>query len=146
MSTEIHVRTIITDYNSHADEIRRIRNEVFLVEQAIDPADEYDDRDEACVWALSFIDNEAVGTGRLDVEKNGKIGRVAVLVEHRRCGVGRRMMAAFEDYARQSGELNKIWFHAQRSAVPFYLALDYSIESEEFMEADIPHVVMEKKL
>ncbi len=146
MSSKIHIRTIITDYNSHADEIRLIRKEVFLVEQAIDPADEYDDRDDACVWALSFIGEEAVGTGRLDVEKNGRIGRVAVLTAHRRHGVGRSIMAAFEDYASQSSELNKVWFHAQRNAVPFYLALDYSIKSEEFMEADIPHVIMEKKL
>lgn len=144
MTDSNSIRAIITDYDSHADAIRSIRDQVFLVEQQISPDDEYDDRDSKCVFAVAFLDNVAVGTGRLDVEKHGKVGRVAVLSDARRKGVGRAVMIAFEEYVQQQTQLEEIWFHAQRSAVDFYLALDYEIVGEEFMEADIPHVKMTK--
>jgi predicted GNAT family N-acyltransferase len=54
-------------------------------------------------------------------------------------------MQAFERYAQQH-RLSRLWFHAQLSAVPFYLALDYEIVSDEFHEAGIPHVVMHKHI
>ncbi|MEM7477949.1 MAG: GNAT family N-acetyltransferase, partial [Planctomycetota bacterium] len=76
MTDSNSIRAIITDYDSHADAIRSIRDQVFLVEQQISPDDEYDDRDSKCVFAVAFLDNVAVGTGRLDVEKHGKVGRV----------------------------------------------------------------------
>lgn len=135
---------IITNYDSRARDIRHIRDEVFLVEQQISREDELDDRDTVCQHALACINNQPVGTGRLDVEKDGKVGRVAVLRSHRRSGVGTAIMLAFEEYATQN-DVPRLWFHAQQSAVPFYLALSYEIVSEEFFEAGIPHVVMEKR-
>lgn len=146
MNSADAIQTIITDYASHAEEIRHIRDQVFLKEQQIDPVDEFDDRDAKCVFALAFANGSPVGTGRLDLEKDGKVGRVAVLQQARRRGVGREMMRAIESHAREVTRLEKIWFHAQRSAVAFYLALDYEIASEEFFEANIPHVLMQKAI
>lgn len=137
------MQTIITNYSSHTTEIRKIRDEVFLVEQQISREDEVDDRDIVCEHALAFIDSQPVGTGRIDVEKGGKIGRVAVLREFRRQGVGSAIMQAFEEFAQESG-LPKIWFHAQLTAVPFYLQLGYGKAGPEFEEANIIHIKMEK--
>ena len=140
----LELRCIITDYQSFTREIRNIRDEVFLLEQQIRREDEIDDRDILCQHALAFENELPVGTGRLDSEKGGKVGRVAVLSTHRRGGVGSLIMQAFEQYARQQ-DLARLWFHAQKSAVPFYLSLDYQIVGDEFFEAGIPHVVMEKR-
>lgn len=139
------MKTIITNYDSHARDIRHIRDQVFIIEQEISRADEYDDRDSACSHAVVFDGNDAIGTGRIDIEKQGKVGRLAVLKEYRRRGIGRLLMQTIENHALSYG-LPRIWLHAQRSAVPFYLALNYQSVDKEFEEAGIPHVVMEKKL
>ena len=54
-------------------------------------------------------------------------------------------MQALEQVAR-ANNLGQLWFHAQVSAVPFYQSLGYHVVGEEFVEADIPHLSMEKSL
>ena len=54
-------------------------------------------------------------------------------------------MHALEKHAKNS-EFEKIILNAQSYAVPFYEKLGYIITSPEFMDADIPHRAMEKKL
>jgi predicted GNAT family N-acyltransferase len=139
------LRVIITDYASHAGDIRSVREDVFIREQQIAVEDEWDNRDDLCIHVVAYFESEPVGTGRIDIEKEGKVGRFAVRLPFRRQGVGREMMRHCEDYARQSG-LSKLWFHAQQTAVEFYQNLDYKVVSEEFFEAGIPHVIMEKSL
>ncbi len=136
---------IVTDYDSHAREIRDIRDDVFIREQCIRREDEIDDRDEVCVHVLGMLDGQPVGTGRLDPGKSGKLGRFAVLAPYRRLGVGSAMVRAFEQWGAEN-ELEKIWFHAQKNAIPFYLSQGYKIVGDEFWEAGIPHVVMQKDI
>lgn len=138
-------QVIVTDYEALADDIRSVRDAVFLVEQRISPADEIDDRDTVCRHVVVYCDGKPVATGRLDSEKNGKVGRVAVLAEFRRKGIGSEVMRAIEGEARKLG-LPKVWFHAQQSAVQFYLTLGYATVGDEFLEAEIVHVRMEKEL
>jgi len=135
--------TIITVYPLREKDIRFVRDEVFIVEQSVSREEEFDDRDNHCIHAVTYVNGAPVGTGRIDLEKNGKIGRVAVLKAHRRRGIGRMIMHALESYAKDKG-LTRLWFHAQVQAVPFYSNLGYRISGGEFIEADIPHVKMEK--
>ena len=129
----------------HAD-IRRVRFTVFVDEQKVPRELEMDDRDEACLhWLARDAAGIAVGTVRLDVEKDGKVGRLAVLAEARRRGVGRALMEALHDLARERG-LTRVWCHAQTAAVPFYRSLGYRVTSEAFDEAGIEHVTMERTL
>jgi predicted GNAT family N-acyltransferase len=129
----------------HAD-IRRVRFTVFVDEQNVPPELEMDDRDDACLhWLARDTAGSAVGTVRLDIENNGKVGRLAVLAEARRRGVGRALMEHLHTAARERG-LSRIWCHAQISAVPFYRRLGYRITSEPFDEAGIEHVTMELAL
>lgn len=139
------MNTIITDYLSQEVAIRQIRDEVFVIEQKVDRDEEFDDRDAHCMHALVWMGNLPIATGRIDLAKNGKVGRVAVLKSHRKIGAGRAIMIALEEYACANNAA-EAWFHAQTHAIPFYEKLGYTVCSEEFMEANIPHVKMQKPL
>ena len=141
----MRLRAIITDYASRQAEIRQVRDEVFILEQKVDRAEEFDGRDQLCSHVLVFDDERPVATGRIDLEKGGKIGRVAVLQSYRRQGIGKLAMQQLEAVASEAGA-ERLWFHAQTQAVPFYLSLGYQVCSQEFMEANIPHVKMERAL
>lgn len=137
--------TIITDYRSRERDIRYVRDQVFVIEQEIDRDEEFDDRDPLCVHAVVYEHGQPLATGRLDLEKGAKIGRVAVLEAHRRRGLGTLVMQSLEGIASERAQ-ERVWFHAQTYAIPFYESLGYRVCSEEFEEANIPHVLMEKLL
>ncbi len=139
------MQAIITDYATHATDIRMIRHEVFVIEQAVPQELEMDDRDAICRHALIYDSTRPLGTGRLDLEKDGKIGRMAVLRAARRQGVGSLILRALEEEARHQGVL-RLWCHAQFHAVPFYEKHGFDVCSEPFEEARIRHVAMEKQL
>ena len=80
-----------------------------------------------------------------DAGAEADIGRMAVLLEHRRHGIGGRILEALEDAARQRGAPNAL-LHAQNYVKAFYADRGYQEEGETFQEAGIEHVVMRKKL
>ncbi|HEX7081440.1 MAG TPA: GNAT family N-acetyltransferase [Gammaproteobacteria bacterium] len=133
------------DFHTDRAEIRRIRYAVFVDEQGVPESLELDDRDPLCAHVLAYVGGEAVGTGRLDLDKGGKIGRVAVTAAARRRGVGSAIMQWLHRRAEADG-LRSVWCHAQVSAAPFYERLGYRITSDVFLEADIEHVRMERTL
>ena len=59
--------------------------------------------------------------------------------------LGKLIMQALEDHAATK-DFEKIILNAQSYALPFYEKLGYVITSPEFMDADIPHRAMEKKI
>lgn len=132
-------------YTDYQQAIRQIRTQVFVHEQAVPEALEYDDRDCQCRHVLAFDDLNAVATGRIDLDNEGKIGRVAVLAEHRNHGIGVEVMHALHRIARRAG-LSSVYLNAQLTAKAFYLAQGYLPEGEEFMEAGIPHQAMVKRI
>ena len=99
----MRLRAIITDYASRQAEIRQVRDEVFILEQKVDRAEEFDGRDQLCSHVLVFDDERPVATGRIDLEKGGKIGRVAVLQSYRRQGIGKLAMQQLEAVASEAG-------------------------------------------
>ncbi|MCA9284898.1 MAG: GNAT family N-acetyltransferase [Phycisphaerales bacterium] len=121
--------------------IRAVRVEVFVDEQGIAREEEFDDADDRCVHVVVRSDGMPVGTGRLD--RDGRIGRIAVLAAHRRRGLGRTVMVALERAAAAQGS-ERVYLGAQVTAVPFYERLGYRVFGEPFVEAGIPHRLMEK--
>ena len=106
---------------------------------------ETDDRDPFCIHLLALENQEGIGTGRIDLQRSGKIGRVAVLASKRRQGIGAALMARLHEVAKRNG-LNKVWCHAQVTVVPFYEKLGYRTAGETFYEAGIEHVRMEREI
>lgn len=123
-----------------------IRRVVFVEEQGVSRAEEFDGLDERCVHFVARRDGSAIGTARmLAVGDEAKAQRVAVLERARRDGVGGELMRAIETEAAERG-LRGVVLHAQTSAIPFYEAIGYVAEGEVFLEADIAHRVMRKPL
>ena len=133
-------------FESHHADIRHVRLAVFVDEQSVPLELELDDRDPLCVHLVAYDDSGApVGTGRLDVDYGGKIGRVAVLGRARRRGVGTALMSRLHELAASAG-LGSVWCNAQISALAFYEELGYRSVGERFDEAGIEHVRMERGL
>jgi predicted GNAT family N-acyltransferase len=125
-----------------------IRRSVFIEEQGVPESEEIDehDRDPAAVTSavhmLARLEECAVGTGRLLLSyppgTNAHIGRVAVLAEWRRSGVGTAVMRALEGAARQRGFAG-ITLAAQLPAIAFYERLGYTARGDVFLDARIEH-------
>jgi len=134
----------ITDWTRDEAALRAVRDPVFVAEQGVPAALEWDDADRAAVHAVAEDDTgRALGCARL--LPTGQIGRVAVLREWRRRGVGDALMAALIEVARQRGD-PRLMLHAQVKALPFYARLGFVVEGEPFDEAGIEHRTMKREL
>lgn len=123
--------------------IRAIRDCVFIHEQGISPEIEFDGLDGSAVHALLFINGEPVGTGR--ILKDGHIGRIAILSDFRGEGLGSKIVLSLIEQAIKSN-YERVYLGAQKHAVDFYAKLGFTPFGDEFMEAGIVHLSMEKSL
>jgi predicted GNAT family N-acyltransferase len=142
----VHVRTW-TELN----QCFTIRKKVFVEEQGV-PAeleiDEFDASPDACGHILLLSDGQPAGTGRWRPYNtdSAKLQRLAVLVEYRGRGIGKKLIEALEQEAREAGNQFCI-LDGQCHAESFYHKLGYvTISPEPFEDAGIMHVRMRKTL
>ena len=135
--------TNVSYSEEYAPQIRAIRDEVFIQEQGIDPTLEFDGCDADALHALITIDGQPVATGRL--LNDGHIGRIAVLAAYRDQGVGAQVVRSLIKEAELQGYA-RVYLGAQVHAVDFYRKLGFVPFGDEFIEAGIPHLAMEKNL
>jgi predicted GNAT family N-acyltransferase len=124
-----------------------IRRRVFIEEQRVPEEIEMDDDDAHAFHALALLDAVPIGCGRM-VEHGAsevKIGRMAVLPEFRKTGVGARILRFLIDRARIRA-VGKAILHAQLTAEGFYLKEGFSPVGGVFDEAGIAHRKMELEL
>ena len=129
--------------DNNIEDARTVRQAVFITEQGISEADEYDGTDEACVHLVAYENDAPIATGRIMITGDDYvIGRVAVLKAHRgrQLGVG-IMQALINACHAMGGERQTL--HAQLHAQGFYEKLGFTAYGEEFEEAGIPHIAME---
>jgi predicted GNAT family N-acyltransferase len=83
---------------------------------------------------LTKIDNATIKLRQMAVHNNvqGK-------------GIGASMMSFAETVARDKG-YKKLMMHARNTAIGFYEKFDFKVNGAEFIEVNVPHHVMEKKL
>ncbi|CAD5109428.1 GNAT family N-acetyltransferase [Zestomonas carbonaria] len=134
---DLHVR--VADWQKDNADLRRIRETVFIAEQSVPPELEWDDEDAHAVHFLALDGDYAIGTARL--LPDGHIGRVSVVKDYRGLKVGEALMTAVIAEAERRG-LTRQMLSAQVHAAPFYERLGFSIVSDEFLDAGIPHVDM----
>jgi len=135
-----------------------IRREVFVGEQNVAEADEYDGTDGACIHVVAYDGDKPVSTGRVMINPEvgaidpgtGQelthddyiIGRVATLKSHRGRGLAKAVMEVLIKACAIMGGNRQI-LHAQLSARGFYEKLGFVAYGNEFDECGIAHVAME---
>jgi predicted GNAT family N-acyltransferase len=146
-------RTALGLWSELGKDAADIRTEVFVKEQSIPAELEWDETDKVCVHVLVYSEavaaSKAVGTGRLiaPVKPNGpaKIGRMAVLKEYRRQGIGDDIMQALIEHAFDAG-YTTIELSAQAYVQGFYANHGFEAVGDPHEEVGIPHQKMMLKL
>ena len=141
-------RIIVADWNRVMPEARAIRDLVFVQEQGVPLALEWDEFDAVCWHAIAYDSKQRVcGTGRLLPAQQGvsSIGRMAVLPEYRGQGIGASLLIALLERAQQRHD-HAVVLHAQTHALGFYEKFGFIKEGEQYLEAGIPHYSMRKRL
>jgi predicted GNAT family N-acyltransferase len=117
--------------------LRMIRRQVFVIEQQVPAQLEWDGQDEEALHLVAEDEStRAIGTARL--LNSGQIGRMAVLKEWRREGVGGRLLKEILAVALQE-DYPAPWLNAQVSVIDFYTKNHFYSEGERFLEAGITH-------
>ncbi|MEC3034603.1 GNAT family N-acetyltransferase [Bacillus thuringiensis] len=123
-----------------------IRKEVFVKEQGVPLADEFDIFDEIGEQCKVYYHEFPVGTGRIRfVDGVGKLERICILKDYRTYGLGKVIIQTLEEIARNE-QVTKVKLHGQTQAEGFYKKLGYQTSSDIFMEDSIPHILMTKML
>ena len=133
----------IVSWSDKQAELTSVRRAVFIEEQNVPEIIELDGKDPDFIHVLATdTKGRPVGTARMD--RKGRIGRMAVLQNYRRQGIGRKMIQTLMDYGRKNAITN---FHvsSQITAVGFYKKIGFEPFGEEFLEAAIMHINMKLK-
>ena len=105
---------------------------------------ELDDLDKDCVHAVAYDDNrKPVGTARL--LPSGEVGRMAVMKEWRRRGVGEAMLDALTEEARKRG-YRSLAICAPLQAAEFYRGQGFVAEGKVQQIEGSLHQAMRKPL
>ena len=128
----------------------KIRHILFVVGMNVPQSievDQYDCINDICDHFLIKYKNDNVGTIRcLKINDSIiKLQRFGFYKEYRHLGFGSETLRYIEDYYKKKGYYHLI-LDAQVKAYQFYIKNGYQKISDEFMEAGIMHIKMEKKL
>ncbi|MBS1271449.1 MAG: Acetyltransferase [Candidatus Marinimicrobia bacterium] len=146
MPTE-NISTTIARNEQEIQQALQIRRSVFIEGQQVPEDLEQDGRDNECTHFLLWKGNELIGAGRMRrLDGNTvKFERMAVLDKYRNQGYGTKMLEYMLKHARLGG-FTKVTLHAQIDAVTYYERAGFEKGGEEFTEAGIVHVAMNKDL
>jgi predicted GNAT family N-acyltransferase len=136
---------IVQDSQQYEDALG-VRLAVFVVEQQIPRDEEIDEYEDSAVHCAGYADGKPVAAGRLVImDGYGKIGRMAVLKEHRGEGIGARVLEALEREGAARG-LREFRLSAQLTARGFYDRTGYHAVGDVYDEVGIPHIEMRKHI
>jgi predicted GNAT family N-acyltransferase len=132
----------ITSWAEAQSLVKPLRYQVFVVGQKVPEEMEWDEFDEIAWHAIVTAHNQTVGTGRLILDGHiAKIGRMAVQSSRRNQGIGKSILMALIQTAKEKGAQECV-LHAQTHAIAFYAKSDFEPKGPIFDEAGIPHVEM----
>lgn len=131
-----------------SDDSKYIRHIVFEIEQGFQ--DEFDEMDG---WAdtIVFYDagGTAIATGRVFLYDQDssiyKLGRIAVVKEYRKHGLGAEVVKELERIAISQGA-KTLLISAQVRSQGFYEKCGYVATEDKYFEEHVPHVKMLKNL
>ena len=136
--TEITV--LVVNWQSHQPELKAIREQVFVIEQHVPLDLEWDGLDEAATHLLAInTAKQAVACAR--ILSGGTIGRMAVIKQWRRLGIGRAVLNRAIIFCKIQG-LYSVNISAQKHALGFYAKAGFVVTSAEYMDAGLAHFDM----
>lgn len=131
----------------HWDQLQQdaklIRTQVFICEQGITEADEWDDQDLISQHFVIYDQDQPIATARL--LENNSVGRVAVLKAYRGQGLGQMIMLEIISYA-QKQRRSVLTLSSQVHAISFYEKLGFIVQGNSYDECGIPHIEMTMSL
>ena len=120
-----------------------IRTQVFICEQGITEADEWDDQDVISQHFVIYNQDQPIATARL--LQNHSVGRVAVVKAYRGQGLGQMIMLEIISYA-QKQDLSILTLSSQVHAISFYEKLGFTVQGNPYDECGISHIEMTMNL
>ena len=95
----------------------------------------------------AFDEDEIMGCCILSDTKDGcvRLRQMAVQKNMQGKGIGESIIRFAENLARDKG-FKALTMHARDTAIGFYEKYGYKVKGEQFIEINIPHHIMEKKL
>lgn len=133
-----------TDWAHDAVRLSAVRRAVFIEEQGVPAALEWDADDDAALHLLAVTaDHTPVGCARMLAD--GHLGRMAVLPDWRGQGIGRALLATALVAMYRRGH-RVVRLSAQVHAAGFYAAAGFVALGTQYQEAGIPHITMQKIL
>ncbi|AEF54013.1 GNAT family N-acetyltransferase [Marinomonas posidonica] len=135
---------LTSDWNSSKEQLKFVRTQVFIIEQGVDPVDEWDDEDQDAIHFVSF-GTTAVPTGSCRLTEKGQIGRLAVLPSYRHQGYGERLLRKAVQVAREMGH-RQAFLNAQVDVQSFYEKQGFRSDGKVFLEAGKLHVRMTRDI
>ena len=148
MTVEVRAATTAADWRA----VEAVRRRVFVEEQGVPEADEWDGwdapglRGASVHHVLALRDRQPAGAARWRaVERDGqawaKLERFAVVPEARGAGLGRALVAHALGAARAAGH-RRFVLHAQTYVAGLYAAFGFVPEGDPFQEDGLEHVKM----
>lgn len=137
----------LADTEKLKQEAFAIREEVFVVEQQVDKRDEFDEFESESRHFVVLDDQQrGIGASRWrQTEKGVKLERFAIKTSRRNEGIGQLLVqATLDDIIGQLGSGQKLYLHAQLSAVSLYERFGFKKVGDQFSECDILHYKMER--
>jgi predicted GNAT family N-acyltransferase len=126
-----------------------IREEVFVVEQAVAHDEEFDEFENESYHFVALDENDnPIGSARWRYTDKGiKLERFTAKKEWRGKGLGTAIVQAVMDHLSQNAEKGAyLYLHAQLPAVPLYLKFDFQTKGDQFDECGIMHYLMWREL
>lgn len=140
----MHIRQAITQSDFFS--LMLVRCRVFMCEQHIDPLLEIDEIDSSCIHYVIEENNTIIGTCRIIPDGDiWKIGRIAIDQPYRHKQYGTKLLQTMENLAIEN-KINKLVLGAQLQALPFYEKSGFHTYGDTYLDANIPHIMMEKCL
>ena len=127
----------------------RIRQVVFVKGQGVPMSLEIDENEAYCLhFVLYDVQGQAAATCRILPNKDhseATLRRMAVLPSYQGQNLGKLLLEDVIQFCQKQG-FKRMVLHAQLTAKGFYDKLGFTCFGEEFEEAGIMHISMEKSL
>lgn len=121
-------------------DLRAVRTPVFIEEQFVAPDFEWDELDQSSVHLLAKLNDKPIAC--LRIIDYHKIGRMAVLKEYRKMGLGAALLLEAVNICKAHGSKSVV-LSAQTHAIGFYEKAGFKVTSDEYCDVHIPHVDMQ---